>query len=54
MLGMKPFINRLLVVYCCLIATVTVLPEFGSKVWAQDEDKVIRVDTELAEFEVLV
>ena len=52
--GAKRFINRLLLAYCCLIASLMLLPTFGSEVFAQDEDKVIRVDTELAEFEVLV
>src|SRR6188508_2334880 len=53
-LGAKRFINRPLLAFSCLIASVTLLPAFGSKMLAQDEDKVIRVDTELAEFEVLV
>src|SRR5688572_30460214 len=52
-LGAKRFIHQL-VLACCCLATVTLVPTFTSKVLAQDEDKVIRVDTELAEFEVLV
>jgi Ca-activated chloride channel homolog len=43
----KDLINKLFVVG--LVATTVAL-----KVYAQDEDKVVRVDTELAEFEVLV
>ena len=47
---LKPPISKLFV--AALIATAAVA--LSMKVYAQNEDKVVRIDTELAEFEVLV
>ena len=47
---LKGFVNRLVVTFVATLAVLLLV----LKVHAQDEDKVVRVDTELAEFEVLV
>jgi VWFA-related protein len=50
--ALKGFVNKRLVYFCILAAAIVLSLDLN--VFPQDEDKVVRVDTELAEFEVLV